>query len=468
MIAFRDLAAVVAVASLAPACTETLDATESAAESDSGPGDDCVPGDLGCRCLEGGCDEGLSCIDELCSAPECGNGVLEHFEACDDGNADNSDGCTEACTLPRCGDGYVQAGEACDDGNTIHGDACNSQCEDVSGVLWERSYDPGLADWISDVLVDPEGNIYLGGSSTSDEGLVVKLDSTGELLWTRTVVGAEDKQYHSIQTLARDSLGRIYAVGLSRNEGELERFVFVTELDEAGVLGWSSGFIYDEPFIDGHDAVVSANDELVIVIGGNDYDTLTATCFLHSFDSDHQVLATVDLGVVPFDLAAAPDGAILLYSWFGISRLDVEGKLDWTTQTPAGGSWAGLAVKPDGGMFSVARSGFNKPRLMVAAHAADGTLEWSRDDILHPKQEFGVNDAAVGLDDAVHVVGWAAGGPIAATLEPNGDLRWLDYDPEGSGGSFKAVDVDAEGRVFAFGRIAVEETSYHLLRVYAP
>lgn len=36
------------------------------------------------------------------TAPECGNAVVEDDEACDDGNADELDGCTGACTLgPR-------------------------------------------------------------------------------------------------------------------------------------------------------------------------------------------------------------------------------------------------------------------------------------------------------------------------------------------------------------------------------
>ncbi|MEZ4451240.1 MAG: DUF4215 domain-containing protein [Nannocystaceae bacterium] len=60
----------------------------------------------------------------------CGDGVVQSkFEACDDGNQDDNDACTNACTKAKCGDGIVQAGvEECDDGNTEDTDACTGAC----------------------------------------------------------------------------------------------------------------------------------------------------------------------------------------------------------------------------------------------------------------------------------------------------------------------------------------------------
>lgn len=46
---------------------------------------------------------------------ECGNGIVEAPEACDDENRDETDGCLNDCTLARCGDGRLRAGvETCD------------------------------------------------------------------------------------------------------------------------------------------------------------------------------------------------------------------------------------------------------------------------------------------------------------------------------------------------------------------
>ena len=40
---------------------------------------------------------------------ECGNGIIEPGEACDDGNISNADGCSENCVVEVCGDSLVNA-----------------------------------------------------------------------------------------------------------------------------------------------------------------------------------------------------------------------------------------------------------------------------------------------------------------------------------------------------------------------
>ncbi|MEK7606706.1 MAG: Ig-like domain-containing protein [Patescibacteria group bacterium] len=53
-----------------------------------------------------------------CSASgACGNGVKEGAEQCDDGNQDDTDGCTNGCTLPSCGDGKEQVVKICVSGS---------------------------------------------------------------------------------------------------------------------------------------------------------------------------------------------------------------------------------------------------------------------------------------------------------------------------------------------------------------
>src|SRR5450432_3201880 len=63
---------------------------------------------------------------------ECGDGIVNGSEQCDDGNTISGDGCSSACQLETantCGDGIVQvATETCDDGNTVDGDGCDSHC----------------------------------------------------------------------------------------------------------------------------------------------------------------------------------------------------------------------------------------------------------------------------------------------------------------------------------------------------
>lgn len=60
-----------------------------------------------------------------CGPVTCGDGVVQPPEACDDGNHDDTDGCLSSCVLPFCGDGFIHQGvETCDDANAIDTDDC--------------------------------------------------------------------------------------------------------------------------------------------------------------------------------------------------------------------------------------------------------------------------------------------------------------------------------------------------------
>jgi cysteine-rich repeat protein len=78
----------------------------------------------------------------LCIEKPCGDGQLEPFEMCDDGNNTSGDGCSAICQIPTgwrcpavgrpcvpiCGDGLVTGPEECDDGNTDADDGCSRIC----------------------------------------------------------------------------------------------------------------------------------------------------------------------------------------------------------------------------------------------------------------------------------------------------------------------------------------------------
>jgi len=82
---------------------------------------------------------------ELCTnLAVCGNGILTSDETCDDGNKDSGDGCSADCQtvedgyvcpvpgrkcIPDCGDSKMIGDEACDDGNQNDGDGCSSTCQ---------------------------------------------------------------------------------------------------------------------------------------------------------------------------------------------------------------------------------------------------------------------------------------------------------------------------------------------------
>ena len=86
----------------------------------------------------------------------CGQGRTEGTEGCDDGNGQDSDGCSSSCSVEhgyycentcldfcsngppsrcstKCGDGVQVGEEACDDGNQADRDGCSSRCSVETG-----------------------------------------------------------------------------------------------------------------------------------------------------------------------------------------------------------------------------------------------------------------------------------------------------------------------------------------------
>src|SRR4051812_35663125 len=82
------------------------------------------------------CPEGTKCaaVQAVCIINDCGDGVVNAGEVCDDGNIINGDGCSSDCrSKESCGDGLVSSagGELCDDGNTNDGDGCSHDCKSL-------------------------------------------------------------------------------------------------------------------------------------------------------------------------------------------------------------------------------------------------------------------------------------------------------------------------------------------------
>lgn len=92
--------------------------------------------------------EGCSGADENATTGQpgvCGNGIKEAGEQCDDGNANDADGCTLECISSTCGDGEVQGenGEECDDGDNVDDNACSNNCSSNSEYCGNNVVDTG-------------------------------------------------------------------------------------------------------------------------------------------------------------------------------------------------------------------------------------------------------------------------------------------------------------------------------------
>jgi cysteine-rich repeat protein len=125
------------------------------------------------------------------AATDCGNGVVEGNEQCDDGNAVDNDACRVDCRRATCGDGVTRAGvEACDDGNTQSGDTCSSSCQacaggftdDTTGHCYQFVDTP--MSW-PDALAECQSRRgYLGVLTTTNELELVGAHAPGFPYWT--------------------------------------------------------------------------------------------------------------------------------------------------------------------------------------------------------------------------------------------------------------------------------------------
>ncbi|HEX7508036.1 MAG TPA: DUF4215 domain-containing protein [Polyangia bacterium] len=112
------------------------------------------------------------------SGGNCGDGVIERNEGCDDGNTISGDGCSRICqvesnwncpkegepceNLAKCGNSILTSDETCDDGNTIDGDGCSKDCSKV---------EPGWQCRVPGKPCTPScGDGVISGTETCDDG----------------------------------------------------------------------------------------------------------------------------------------------------------------------------------------------------------------------------------------------------------------------------------------------------------
>jgi cysteine-rich repeat protein len=158
-------------------------------------GDGVVQGDESCDDGNGsdldGCSSecqvegGWTCTGEpsVCTL-NCGNGILDAGETCDDGNAGGGDGCSSECVVeagysctgqpsvctPNCGNGIIQSGEgeACDDGNGNSGDGCTSTCQVEPG--YNCSGQPSVCVFVCGNGTFQPGETCDDGNTSSGDG----------------------------------------------------------------------------------------------------------------------------------------------------------------------------------------------------------------------------------------------------------------------------------------------------------
>lgn len=121
-------------------------------------------------------EHGYECTGEpsICYST-CGDGLIAFDEGCDDGNDGSGDGCSDACQVEDgwncsgepsvcvtgvCGNGLVEDDEGCDDGNDLNGDGCDSECYVESG--WLCFGEPSVCAGLQCGDLNCDGSVNIG------------------------------------------------------------------------------------------------------------------------------------------------------------------------------------------------------------------------------------------------------------------------------------------------------------------
>jgi subtilisin family serine protease len=112
--------------------------------------------------------------------------------------------------------------------------------------LWGRIYDTGRRDYVKDMAVDTEGNIYLVGDFRNCEGqssycydvLVLKYDPSGTLLWDQVYNAGE---YERADALGVDKKGNVYVAGYQKDYCDSH---FILKYHPSGGMIWEN---WNEP-----------------------------------------------------------------------------------------------------------------------------------------------------------------------------------------------------------------------------
>jgi uncharacterized delta-60 repeat protein len=163
---------------------------------------------------------------------------------------------------------------------------------------WTRTVGgPGLDRAYAVQQVDDGGFVAAGFTSSFGQGsndvYVVRLDPDGNLLWTKTIGGADDDQGMSVQQTS--DLGFVIT-GTTRSFGSGDNNVYTLKLNAAGSLEWGRAIIDD----DGQDysfQVFQASSS-GYVIGGysQPYGTSAYDMYLMKLDHEGNACGTTESG----------------------------------------------------------------------------------------------------------------------------------------------------------------------------
>ncbi len=248
-------------------------------------------------------------------------------------------------------------------------------------------------------LQTSDGGYLLAGTTDifgagADDVILLKFDVLGRLLWAKTVGGTENDSAHSVQ---ETSDGSYILTGYTESYGAGMADVLLLKINSSGDLIWvktAGGAYYDMALS------VQETADGGYIAAGTDMTTTGRQMILLKFDSSGTLewnVSAGELGMDPQTIAQSvqqtADGGYIvtgstnafaagyLYTDILLCKFDTSGTLVWTRTLGTAGDDAGYTVKStsDGGYILTGHisSGGQSDAVILKFDSAD-TLEWGR------------------------------------------------------------------------------------------
>lgn len=393
---------------------------------------------------------------------------------------------------PVCGDGRLDRGEACDDGNAEEADGCSSDCVASGTVVWShvRPSDAATLEQYSGLGVLGE-DVVVAGLGFSEAGtqdvLVHRLGPEGDSVWAVVHDVADDADRGAGLVVVADRVMVFGSATVSQSGPvpAVERWVGLFSAKDGSVLREATlgeGEVFgaavsaDGVTLAGTDGTGSADER---AWAGRISDTLVV-------DS-----AVVDEGAEAsqyYGIAVLPGGDVFAA---GMRGSDTNGVADFIVDvvTPLGvsevqriaaefnlGQAQAIASAPGGDLFvgGLQREEPGGRALYLQRYSEDDGVVWLATESSSELESDEVEAVAVAPNGDVLVTGLYWGGPRRDTdvllrrFDANGELRWsAELDFSGGRDLGRGIAVTPSGVVYVCGRVTMEDGSIraHVARV---
>ncbi len=233
--------------------------------------------------------------------------------------------------------GYIVAGSSGD-----AGDVYVLKLDPNGNVEWEKNYGGSHTEVAESVQQTSDGGYVVAGYTMTDSGyydvLVLKLDSNGNVEWSKTYGGSYVDGAHSVQ---QTSDGGYIIAGDTASFGNGEQ-VYILKLDRNGNVAWEKTYGESSSGESGQ-SIQQTSDGGYIVAGGVEYDSGYTDVWILKLDSNGNIQWQKAYGGAGDDWAMAiqqtSDGGYIAAGYtmtdsggrdVYVLKLDPNGNVEWS------------------------------------------------------------------------------------------------------------------------------------------